>query len=262
MDCHGLETPDISIQGMDLVAGKLSIQAGAYYLEENQGGNGTLLGGVPGVEPGKVLVLGAGIVGSSAIRVALGMGAEVTVVDRSTLRLAELDEQYLGRLRTVYSTSEAIEQYAKEADLIIGAVLVPGASTPKLIMRNMLQRLKPGAVIVDVAIDQGGCIETARPTTHAQPTYTIEGIIHYCVANMPGAVARTATKALTNATLPYILRLASGDPEATLVNDMHFARGLNVHDGRITHQAVAEALDMEYSSVEKVFKREFHLETT
>jgi len=228
---------------MSLVAGRLSVQAGAHHMEVHQGGNGTLLGGVPGVAPAKVLVLGGGVVGSSALRVALGMGADVTVIDRSVSKLAELDEQYRGQLRTIYSTAESIEEHARAADLIIGAVLIPGASAPKLISADMLRLLKPGTVLVDVAIDQGGCFETSRPTTHADPTYVIDDVVHYCVANMPGAVARTATLALTNATLPYVARLASKGSRETLLSDEHFSAGLNVFEGQLTHQAVAEALD-------------------
>jgi alanine dehydrogenase len=234
---------------MSLIAGRLSVQAGAHHMEIHQGGNGTLLGGVPGVPPGKVLVLGGGVVGNSAIRVAMGMGAEVTVMDRSVPRLTELDEHYGGRLRTVYSTAEAIDQHAREADLIIGAVLIPGASAPKLITREMLPQLKPRTVLVDVAIDQGGCFATSRPTTHAEPTYLVEEVLHYCVANMPGAVARTATMALTHATLPYVLKLAA-DPLATvMLADPHFAAGMNVHEGLVTHEAVAHALAREYVPV-------------
>jgi alanine dehydrogenase len=211
-------------------------------MEIHQGGNGTLLGGVPGVPSAQVLVLGGGVVGTNAIRMALGMGADVTVLDRSVKRLTELDEQYSGRLRTVYSTTDAIEQAASHADLIIGAVLIAGASAPKLITRDMLKKLKPGTVMVDVAIDQGGCFETSTPTTHANPTYVVDQVVHYCVANMPGAVARTATMALTNATLPYIQRLAEGDLDTLLQDDPHFANGLNIRAGNITHPAVAAAL--------------------
>jgi len=227
---------------MSLVAGRLSVQAGAHHMEIHQGGNGMLLGGVPGVAAAKVLVLGGGVVGSSAIRVALGMGADVTVLDRSVARLGELDEQYRGQLRTVYSTAEAVEEHACQADLIIGAVLIPGASAPKLITGDMLKQFKPGTVMVDVAIDQGGCFETSKPTTHADPTYTIDNVVHYCVANMPGAVAKTSTMALTNATLPYVLRLANETPDAALSQDSHFAAGINVTEGKIVHPAVAEAL--------------------
>jgi alanine dehydrogenase len=234
---------------MSLIAGRLSVQAGAHHMEIHHGGNGTLLGGVPGVPPGKVLVLGGGVVGNSAIRVAMGMGAEVTVVDRSVPRLTALDEQYGGRLKTVYSTAESIDQCAREADLIVGAVLIPGASAPKLVTRDMLSGLKPRTVLVDVAIDQGGCFATSRPTTHADPTYVVDDIVHYCVANMPGAVARTATMALTHATLPYVLRLAA-DPLAEVMSaDPHFAAGVNVHEGLITHEAVATALGRDCVSI-------------
>jgi len=246
---------------MSLVAGRLSVQAGAHHMEIHQGGNGTLLGGVPGVQPGKVLVLGGGVVGSSAIRVALGMGAEVTVVDRSVARLGELDEQYTGRLRTIASTAAAVDQYAREADLIIGAVLIPGASAPKLISRDLLTQLKPGTVMVDVAIDQGGCFETSKPTTHADPTYVIDGVVHYCVANMPGAVARTATMALTNATLPYVLQLAQGDVASVLLSDPHFGAGLNVYDGRLTHSAVAAALEAPFVPASEALQAPMHLRT-
>ena len=246
---------------MSLVAGRLSVQAGAHHMEIHQGGNGTLLGGVPGVQPGKVLVLGGGVVGSSAIRVALGMGAEVTVVDRSVARLGELDEQYAGRLRTIASTAAAVDQYAREADLIIGAVLIPGASAPKLISRDLLAQLKPGTVMVDVAIDQGGCFETSKPTTHADPTYVVDGVVHYCVANMPGAVARTATMALTNATLPYVLQLAQGDVASVLLSDPHFGAGLNVYDGRLTHSAVAAALEAPFVPASEALQAPMHLRT-
>lgn len=229
---------------MSVVAGRLSVQAGAHHLEKHQGGNGTLLGGVPGVAPAKVMVLGGGVVGSSALRVALGMGAEVSVLDRSLDRLAALDDQYRGQLRTVFSTTEAIEHLAMEADLIIGAVLIPGASAPKLISRELVGKLKPGSVMVDVAIDQGGCFETSRATTHADPTYLVGEVVHYCVANMPGAVARTSTLALTNATLPYLLRLLKTNVRETLSADPHLAAGLNVHQGQLTHAAVAEALGL------------------
>ena len=246
---------------MSLVAGRLSVQAGAHHMEIHQGGGGALLGGVPGVAPAKVLVLGGGVVGGSAIRVALGMGADVTVVDRSLERLGELDDQYRGQLRTVFSTSEAIERHANDADLIIGAVLIPGASAPKLISRDMLGQLKQGAVMVDVAIDQGGCFETSRPTTHAEPTYLVDGVLHYCVANMPGAVARTSTMALTNATLPYIQQLASGDCRTLLSSDPHFAAGLNVFDGRLTHRAVAEALDAPWTRPDAALSQPMHLKS-
>ena len=244
---------------MSLIAGRLSVQAGAHHMEIHQGGNGTLLGGVPGVAPGRVLVLGGGVVGSSAIRVALGMGADVTVLDRSVSRLGELDEQYRGQLRTVYSTAEAVEAHAREADLIIGAVLIPGASAPKLITRNMLCDLKPGTVMVDVAIDQGGCFETSRPTTHADPTYVIDDVLHYCVANMPGAVARTSTMALTNATLPYVQKLANAELADLINTDHHIAAGVNVLQGELTHPAVAEALQKQWQTPVDLLSGQRHL---
>ena len=193
---------------MSEVAGRMAIQAGAHNLEKAQGGNGVLLGGVPGVEPAKVLVIGGGVVGINAARMAMGMGADVTLLDRDLRRLKELDMFFGGRLKTVYSTKEAVERYALEADLVIGAVLIPGAAAPKLISRELVERMKRGAVMVDVAIDQGGCFETSKPTTHQDPTFVIDGVVHYCVANMPGGVARTSTIALTNATLPYAVDLA------------------------------------------------------
>ena len=246
---------------MSLVAGRLSVQAGAHHMEIHQGGNGTLLGGVPGVAPAKVLVLGGGVVGSSAIRVALGLGADVTVLDRSVNRLGELDEQYRGQLRTVYSTAEALEMHAREADLIIGAVLIPGASAPKLVTAEMLANFKPGIVMVDVAIDQGGCFETSRPTTHADPTYEVDGVVHYCVANMPGAVAKTATMALTNATLPYIIRLASNEVGSLLLEDKHFGAGLNIVHGQLTHRAVAEALGQMWTEPDQILRASLHLKS-
>ncbi len=226
---------------MSEVAGRMSIQAGAHHLERAQGGNGTLLGGVPGVEPAKVLVIGGGVVGVNAARMAMGLGAEVVLLDRSIERLQQLDMLFGGRLRTVYSTTDAIERHAVDADLVIGAVLIPGAAAPKLITRDLLSRMKRGAVMVDVAIDQGGCFETSRATTHEDPTYVVDGVVHYCVANMPGSVARTSTRALTHATLPYVLRLASSGVLA-LAQDEHLRAGLNVHNGQITNRPVAEAL--------------------
>jgi alanine dehydrogenase len=228
---------------MSEVAGRLSIQAGAHCLEKAQGGNGTLLGGVPGVEPAKVLVIGGGVVGINAARMAMGMGADVTLLDRSIERLKELDMDFGGRLKTVFSTREAVERFALEADLIVGAVLIPGAAAPKLVSADLVARMKPGAVMVDVAIDQGGCLETSHPTTHQSPTYVVDGVVHYCVANMPGAVARTSTLALTNATLPYVLALANKGVLRALAEDPHLLAGLNVQGGHITHAAVAQALD-------------------
>jgi alanine dehydrogenase len=227
---------------MSEVAGRMSIQAGAHALEKAQGGLGVLLGGVPGVVPAEVVVIGGGVVGYNAARVAIGMGAKVTVIDKSVPRLKYLDELFENRLLTLYSTTDALEQAVSRADLVIGAVLVPGAAAPKLVTRPMLKKMKPGAVIVDVAIDQGGCFETSRPTTHQDPTYVVDGIVHYCVANMPGGVARTSTFALTNATLPYVLALADKGYRKALLDDAQFREGLNVHHGAVTYQAVAEAL--------------------
>jgi alanine dehydrogenase len=235
---------------MSEVAGRMAVQAGATCLEIERGGRGVLLGGVPGVAPGKVVILGGGVVGSNAAAIALGMGARVTVIDRSLKRLAELDAQLGGRLVTLFSTTDTIETEVDSADLVIGAVLIPGAAAPRLITREMVAKMRRGAVIVDVAIDQGGCAETSRPTTHANPTYTEENVVHYCVTNMPGAVARTSTFALNNATLPFVLALADG-PNAALARDAHLRDGLNVHQGRVTYRAVAEALKLDYTPAER-----------
>jgi alanine dehydrogenase len=232
---------------MSEVAGRMSIQAGAHSLEKAQGGNGVLLGGVPGVEPARVLVIGGGVVGINAARMAMGMGADVTILDRSLERLQELDMIFGGRLKTVYSTAGTVEQYALQADLVIGAVLIPGAAAPKLISADLVARMKPGAVLVDVAIDQGGCFETSRATTHQEPTYVVDGVVHYCVANMPGGVARTATMALTNATLPYAVNLANKGISQALRDDVHLRNGLNVHAGMVTYSAVADALGYEFT---------------
>ncbi|ACR12961.1 alanine dehydrogenase [Teredinibacter turnerae T7901] len=226
---------------MSEVAGRLSIQAAAHCLEKINGGAGVLLGGVPGVPAGRVLVIGGGVVGLNAARIAMGMGAYVTIVDRSLARLKAIDEVFGPRIATLYSTQETIEQELQQADAVIGAVLVPGASAPKLVSQSQLALLKTGAVLVDVAIDQGGCFETSKPTTHQNPTYIVDGVVHYCVANMPGAVANTSTWALTNATLPYAAALANKGL-AALKTDPHLRAGLNVANGKITHPAVAEAL--------------------
>ena len=239
---HGLPL----LAPMSEVAGRMAIQAGAYNLEITQGGDGILLGGVPGVEPAKVLVIGGGVVGINAARMAMGLGADVTILDRSLNRLQELEMLYGGRMKTVFSTTDAIERYALEADLVVGAVLIPGAAAPRLISRDLVKRMKKGAVMVDVAIDQGGCFETSKPTTHQEPTYIVDGVVHYCVANMPGGVARTSTIALTNATLPYALQLADKGVTVALQEDAHLRNGLNVHAGMVTHEAVAQALGYEY----------------
>jgi alanine dehydrogenase len=227
---------------MSEVAGRMAIQVGAVSLQKAHGGLGVLLAGVPGVPPGRVVVLGGGVVGANAARIALGMGADVTIFDRSLSRLAALDDLYGPRLKTAYSTSEAVEDAVFNADLVIGAVLVPGAAAPKLVTRAMLGHMRKGAVLVDVAIDQGGCFETSRATTHSDPTYIVDGIVHYCVANMPGAVPRTSTFALTQATIPYTLQLADKGWRQALDDNAHLRAGLNVAAGHITHAAVAEAL--------------------
>ncbi len=239
---------------MSEVAGRMSIQAGAHAMEKAQGGNGVLLGGVPGVAPAEVLVIGGGVVGYNAARIAVGMGANVTILDRSLPRLNELDAMFGGRLTTIYSTQDAVETYTAQADLVIGAVLVPGAAAPKLVNREHLRRMKRGSVVVDVAIDQGGCFETSRPTTHQQPTYVEEGVVHYCVANMPGGVARTSTFALTNATMPFVLALANKGYRKALLDDPHFLEGLNVHRGKVTYKAVAEALGYDYEAPQDALK--------
>ncbi len=249
--CIAYETVTDDFGGLPLlapmseVAGRMSIQAGAHQLEKLQNGRGVLLGGVPGVAPAKVLVIGGGVVGDNAAAMACGMGADVTILDRSLPRLRELDNKYGGRVRCLYSTSAAIEELALEADLVIGAVLIPGASAPKLLTRDIISRMKKGAVVVDVAIDQGGCFETSRATTHSEPTFIVDDVVHYCVANMPGAVARTSTMALNNATLPYAIALANKGLEALSAN-RHLRNGLNVHAGRITCEAVAQALALPY----------------
>ena len=231
---------------MSEVAGRMSVQAGAHCLEKTQGGSGILLGGVPGVAPADVLVLGGGVVGSNALRMAIGMEARVTVIDNSLPRLRELDVQFGNRLNTIFSTQHAIEHYVSRADLVIGAVLIPGATAPKLVSRALLQQMRPGAVIVDVAIDQGGCFESARATTHAAPTYVEAGVVHYCVTNMPGGVARTAAFALNNATLPFVLAIANKGYRQALTDDLHLRNGLNIYRGQVTYAAVANALGYGY----------------
>ena len=231
---------------MSQVAGRLSVQAGATALERAHGGAGVLLGGVPGVAPAKVVVIGGGVVGAHAITMALGLGADVTVLDRSIDVLGSLSARFGAALRTVYSTRSAVEQYVLEADLVIGAVLVPGAAAPKLVTADHVRRMKAGSVLVDVAIDQGGCFETSHATTHAEPTYVVDGVVHYCVANMPGAVPRTSTYALNNATLPFTLALANNGYAKALADNPHLMNGLNVHAGHVTCEAVATALGYDY----------------
>lgn len=229
---------------MSEVAGRMSVQVGATSLQKANGGIGVLLGGVPGVAPASVLILGGGVSGTHAAEVAVGMKADVTIVDKSLKRLRQLDAIFAGRLKTVASTTEAIESLVTQADLVIGAVLVAGAAAPKLVTRAMVSKMKPGAVMVDISIDQGGCFETSQPTTHTEPTFVVDGVVHYCVTNMPGAVPRTSTFALTNATLPYVKALAAHGTEQALALDPHLAQGLNVFDGAITHEAVARDLNL------------------
>jgi alanine dehydrogenase len=237
---------------MSEIAGRLAAQAGAYFLEKPLGGRGVLLGGVPGVAPGRVVVLGGGIVGYNSAIIAIGLGAQVTVLERSIDRMRHLDEVLSGRVSLVMSSTLQIESSIAEADVVIGAVLVPGARAPKLVTREMLGVMKKGAVIVDVAIDQGGCIETAHATTHSDPVYEVDGIIHYCVANMPGGVPNTSTKALTNATLPYVEEIANNGLVRAVTADPALARGVNVLDGRITYAAVAEAHGLAYTPLDDV----------
>lgn len=234
---------------MSEIAGKLSIQEGAKYLERPQGGRGILLGGVPGVEPGHVLIIGGGVVGTCAARVASGMGADVAILDINVDRLRELDEFMPSNVTTIYSDPQAIRERLNWADLVVGAVLIPGAKAPNLITRADLKHMKPGSIIVDVAIDQGGCVETARVTTHSNPIYTVEGVVHYCVGNMPGAVARTSTQALTNVTLPWAARIARHGIAALAKSDPHFADAINMHLGRLTNQPVAEAHGLEFAAL-------------
>ncbi len=236
------------LKPMSEVAGRMSIQVGAYFLEKAHGGRGVLMGGVPGVRPADVVILGAGVAGYNAAQIAVGMRARVTVFDKNPARLEELDREFNGRLETVYSTRAAVEEAVREADVVVGAVLVAGAAAPKLISREMLKTMRPGAVLVDISIDQGGCFETSKPTTHDEPVFIVDNIIHYCVANMPGAVSRTSAFALNNATLPFTLALANKGYGQALKDDPHLANGLNVYQGTIAHEAVARDLS-------KPFKR-------
>jgi alanine dehydrogenase len=234
------------LRPMSEVAGRMSVQVGAHYLEKEAGGRGILLGGVPGVAPGRVAILGGGVSGVNAAQMAVGLHADVTIYDISTSRLAEIDEMFEGRVKTVFASRAAIAAAVENAHVVIGAVLVPGAAAPKLVTRAMLATMKRGSVLVDIAIDQGGCFETSHATTHDNPVYVVDGIIHYCVANMPGAVARTSTFALGNATLPFVLRIADAGAQAAMAADPHLAAGLNVAGGHIRHKAVAEALDLPF----------------
>ncbi|MBM3939626.1 MAG: alanine dehydrogenase [SAR202 cluster bacterium] len=243
------------LQPMSEVAGRLSAQIGARYLERHFGGMGTLLGGVPGVPPAKAVVIGAGTVGTNAAIIALGMGAHVTIIDKSAPRLRYLTEVLRGSFETVVASSSSIAEAVRDADLVIGAVLIAGASAPRVVTRRMVASMKPGAVIVDVAVDQGGCIETTRPTSHHDPVYEVDGVIHYCVTNMPGAVPRTSTMALTNATLPYVIAIAHHGPLEAMRLDPALASGLNTHQGRLTNAAVAEALRLPCITVDEALGR-------
>ncbi len=237
---------------MSEVAGRMAVQAGAAHLEKSKGGRGVLLGGVPGVASGHVVVIGAGVVGTNAVQMALGLGARVTVLDKNVDRLRQLDLVFGNRISTLYSSAQALEEAVLEADLVIGGVLIPGAAAPKLVNRELVSRMRKGAVVVDVAIDQGGCFETSHPTTHAEPTYVVDGVVHYCVANMPGAVARTSTFALNNATISHALALADKGWRRALAEDVHLRAGLNVAAGQVTFKAVAEALGHPYVTAEQV----------
>lgn len=239
---------------MSEVAGRMAIQAGAHCLEMEQGGRGMLLGGVPGVAAARVVILGGGVVGTNAARMAMGLEAHVTVLDKNLARLQELDMQFGPMLNTIYSTVDAVETLIAGADLVVGAVLVPGAATPRLITENMVRQMRRGTVLVDVAIDQGGSSETSRPTTHAAPTYREHDVVHYCVTNMPGAVARTSTFALNNATLPFVLALADKGWRQAMKDDPHLGAGLNIHDGKITHEAVAQALGLGLTAAETLLR--------
>lgn len=239
---------------MSEVAGRMAIQAGATSLEVKNGGCGMLLGGVPGVLPAKVVVIGGGVVGTNSVRMAMGMGANVVVIDKSLERLYQLDLQFGSKINTVFSTTDALEEHVSTADLVIGAVLIPGASAPRLVTKHMLSRMRPGSVIVDVSIDQGGCFETSKPTTHENPTYIVDGVVHYCVANMPGGVPRTSTVALNNATLPFVLALANQGYEQAMLKNVHLKNGLNICKGSITYEAVAHALNQSYIPAEQMLR--------
>jgi len=239
---------------MSEVAGRLSIQSGAYHLQKANGGRGVLLGGVPGVAPGKVIIIGGGVSGTNAADMAIGLGADVTILDRSLPRLREIDDIWGGRIHTVYSTRQAIDDLVPQADLVVGAVLIAGAAAPKLVTAQNVKDMHSGSVMVDISIDQGGCFETSRPTTHAEPTYVVDDVVHYCVTNMPGAVPRTSTFALTNATLPFVKALANLGWREALIQDPHLANGLNVHSGHINYEAVAQDLGYDYLSAEDALK--------
>ena len=242
------------LKPMSQVAGRMSVQAGAAALEKAHGGRGVLLGGVPGVAPGKVVIIGGGVVGFNAAQMAIGLHADVTILDRNPVTLERLENHFESSAKVIYSTNALLERLVMEADLVIGAVLIPGAAAPKLVTREMLSTMQEGAVIVDVAIDQGGCFETSKATTHADPTYVVDGVVHYCVANMPGAVARTSTQGLTNATLPFVLALADKGWKQALRDDRHLANGLNVWNGLITCEPVSRDLGLDYTPIDNALK--------
>ncbi len=251
IDKHGrlpLLTP------MSEIAGRIAVQAGAYTLQMSGGGRGVLLGGVPGVLAAEVVIIGGGVVGTNAAQIAIGMGARVTILDQNLSRLRELDAIYQGRLSTLYSTPQIISKLTSHADLVIGSVLIPGKKAPRVVTREMIANMQPGSVVVDVSIDQGGCFETSRPTTHINPTYVVDDVVHYCVTNMPGACARTATQALTNATFPYAIRIANEGYEKALREDPCFRLGLNIHCGKVTNEHVAHDLGYEYVAPEKILR--------
>jgi alanine dehydrogenase len=240
---------------MSEVAGRMSIQEGAHYLVKAEGGSGVLIGGVPGVAPGKVLIIGGGVVGTNAAKMAVGLGADVVLLDRSLTRLRELDDIFGNGIKTAYSTVDAINHYSSNADLVIGGVLIPGAAAPKLLTREHIAKMKPGSVVVDVAIDQGGCFETSRPTTHEDPIYVVDGVVHYCVANMPGGYARTSTMALNNATMPFAVALANKGARQAMLDDPHLLNGLNVYQGKVTYKAVGDALGYEFHDPKATLSR-------
>jgi len=251
--CIAYETVTSSTGGLPLlapmseVAGRMSIQAGAQCLEKSRMGRGMLLGGVPGVSPAKVTIIGGGVVGNNAAQIAIGMGAQVALLDRNIDVLRRTNVQFGSRVETVFSSKDALERHVLDADLVIGGVLIPGAAAPKLVTKEMVHQMKPGAAVVDVAIDQGGCFETSKATTHAEPTYLVDDVVHYCVANMPGAVPHTSTFALNNATLPYIIALANKGYKKALADDVHLMNGLNVYRGKVTHSSVAESQNLEFT---------------
>ncbi len=250
--CIAYETVTSATGGLPLlapmseVAGRMSIQAGAQCLEKSRAGRGMLLGGVPGVSPAKVVIIGGGVVGSNAAQIAIGMGAQVVLLDRNIDVLRRINVQFGSAVETVFSSKDALEKHVLDADMVVGGVLIPGASAPKLVTKEMVHQMKPGAAVVDVAIDQGGCFETSKATTHADPTYIVDGVVHYCVANMPGAVPLTSTFALNNATLPFIIALANKGYKKALLEDPHLLNGLNIYRGKVTHKSVAESQNLEF----------------